>query len=58
MVVVQCVRMLIESMDDGHLAPEDIDRKDFSLEEPNMSKHLPNRINDMGQIEIAGRDLM
>jgi hypothetical protein len=55
MVVVQRVRMLIESMDDRDLAPEDIDRKDLSLEEPNMSQHLPNGINDMGQTLVSLR---
>jgi hypothetical protein len=52
------MRVLVESVGNDDLTFQDVDRSNFSFEEVNMSQHLPNGIDDVGQIEIARRYFM
>src|SRR6516164_11776803 len=57
-IVVERVRMPIESMRDNDLFFIDIDLVHVAAEEIHVPNHFANRIDDVGQIQIAGCDLV
>jgi hypothetical protein len=50
--------MVIESMGDNDLLLREIDLLDFAREKLHPTQHLPHRIDDRCQIQVACRDLM
>jgi hypothetical protein len=52
------MRVLVESMGDHNLAFAHVNRPNLSFEEVHMSQHLTDRVDDVGQIKVARRDLV
>src|SRR5215831_11552489 len=58
MVVFKCVRVPIESMRDNNLFFPGVDLVHVAAEKVHAANHFADRINDVGQIQIARRDFV
>src|SRR5215469_16002478 len=58
MIVFQLMRMSVEPVRNGHSLCLDVDLVHVAAKEIDMANHLPDRIDDVSQIEIAGRDFV
>ena len=58
MIVFQRVRMPIEAVRDNDLFFVDVDLVHVATEKIHVTNHFADGIHDIGQIQIAGRDLM
>src|SRR5262245_33045752 len=58
MIVFNRVRVVIEAMRNNDLLFLEVNLLHFAAEEIHAANHLANRINDIGQIQIARRDLV
>jgi hypothetical protein len=52
------MRVLVRSVGYDNFVFHNVDRSNFSFEEVNIAEHLPNGIDDVGQIKIARRYFM
>ena len=58
MIVFESVRVAIEPVRHRDPFVYDVDAVDIADEEADMPQHLPDGVNDIGQVEIARRDLV
>jgi len=57
-IIFQFVRVMIESVRDGHAPSIDVDLVQIAAKEIDVTDHLADRINDVGQVKVAGGDFM